>query len=87
MVENSNKFIIEIKEVTKSFKNQTVLQDINLNFEKGKIYGIRGRNGSGKTMLLRVMCGLVIPDSGEVYVNDINITKEKNFTRKYWCVN
>lgn len=77
MVENSNKFIIEIKEVTKSFKNQTVLQDINLNFEKGKIYGIRGRNGSGKTMLLRVMCGLVIPDSGEVYVNDINITKKK----------
>lgn len=74
-MENTNKVVIKLNQVTKSFKNQTVLQDINLNFEKGKIYGIMGRNGSGKTMLLRAICGLVIPDSGEIYVNDKSITK------------
>lgn len=75
-MENTNKFIIKIKDVTKTFKNQIVLQNINLEFEKGKIYGIRGRNGSGKTMLLRVICGLVIPNSGEIYINNKNITQK-----------
>lgn len=76
-MENENKIIIKIDKVTKAFKNQVVLDNINLNFEKGRIYGIKGRNGSGKTMLLRVICGLIIPDSGEVCVNNKNITKKR----------
>ncbi len=74
-MDNTDKIVIKIKNVTKTFKNQKVLSDINLNLQKGRIYGIKGRNGSGKTMLLRVISGLVIPSSGEVYVNDKNITK------------
>ena len=51
--------IIEVQDVTKSFKGATVLQQINVSFEKGKIHGIIGRNGSGKT----VASGTVIVSS------------------------
>lgn len=47
--------IIEVQDVTKSFKGATVLRQINISFEKGKIHGIIGRNGSGKTVLIIVI--------------------------------
>ncbi|MCX2829679.1 ATP-binding cassette domain-containing protein [Bacillus pseudomycoides] len=63
------KYVIEVKEFTKVIKNHTVLKNINLGLEKGKIYGFQGKNGSGKTMLLRAICGLIKPNKGEVFVN------------------
>ncbi|WP_018783491.1 ATP-binding cassette domain-containing protein [Bacillus sp. 95MFCvi2.1] len=63
------KYVIEVKEFTKVIKNHTVLNNINLGLEKGKIYGFQGKNGSGKTMLLRAICGLIKPNKGEVFVN------------------
>lgn len=50
--------IIEIKNVVKQYKETVALDDVSLFFEKGKIYGLIGRNGSGKTVLLRCICGL-----------------------------
>ena len=49
---------IEIRNLTKSYGEQTVLKDVSVSFEKGKIHGLVGRNGSGKTVLMKCICGL-----------------------------
>ena len=53
--------MIQLEHISKKFKKKTVLNDISYTFESGKIYGIYGINGSGKTMLLRIISGLVFP--------------------------
>ena len=68
--------IIEIENLNKSFGTKQVLKDINLKLEKGKIHGLIGRNGSGKTMLLKCICGFVLPTSGKVIVDDKVIGKD-----------
>ncbi len=60
---------IEVKHVKKSFKNNLVLKDINLSVEKGQICGIVGRNGSGKTVLFKCLCGFLKIDEGEILIN------------------
>ncbi|MEG0409179.1 MAG: ABC transporter ATP-binding protein [Bacilli bacterium] len=70
---------IEIKNYTKKIKDKTILDNINYSFEKGKIYGLYGRNGSGKTMLLRAISGLIIPTDGSVTVNNEIIHKTVDF--------
>ncbi|MCM1168166.1 MAG: ATP-binding cassette domain-containing protein, partial [Ruminococcus sp.] len=50
---------ISVKNLTKRFKEVTVLNNINIEFEKGKVHGLIGRNGSGKTMLMKCICGIV----------------------------
>lgn len=69
---------ITVKNVTMKFKGQVVLNDINIDFEMGKIYGIIGRNGSGKTVLLKCICGL-LPTAGTVTVNDKIIGRDVDF--------
>ena len=65
--------IITVEHVTKRFGQATVLNDINVSFEKGKIHGLVGRNGSGKTMLFRALSGLIKIDEGKIYYNGENI--------------
>lgn len=64
---------IEVKNVSKKFKNNTVLSDINMVFESGHIYGFIGRNGSGKSVLLKMLCGFYHPTSGEILFDNDNI--------------
>lgn len=64
-----NNDIIIINNVSKSFKENTVLKNVSIAFEKNKIHGLIGRNGSGKTMLLKCICGFVPVTSGEIIVN------------------
>ncbi|MBH0161831.1 ABC transporter ATP-binding protein [Fictibacillus sp. 26RED30] len=61
--------MIEVKDLSKKIKQTYVLRDISFQFERGKIYGIYGKNGSGKTMLLRSLAGLLIPTEGKVLIN------------------
>lgn len=70
---------IEIRNYTKEIKNKVILSNVNLNFESGKIYGLHGRNGSGKTMLLRAICGLILPTSGSVFIDGKQIGKDIEF--------
>lgn len=70
---------IEIKNIYKKFKNTLVLNNVNITFEKGKIYGLIGRNGSGKSVFLKLLCGFYAPTSGEILIDGININKNKEF--------
>ncbi len=67
---------ISIKNLTKKFKDVTVLDDISVDFETGKVHGLIGRNGSGKTMLMKCICGIVPYKLGEIRVNDKVIGKD-----------
>lgn len=66
---------IRIKELHKSFGNQKVLDGINLDIEKGTITVVIGKSGGGKTVLLKHLIGLVKPDSGEIWVDGVDITR------------
>lgn len=70
---------IEIKNFSKQIKKNIVLENINMKLYRGKIYGIRGANGSGKTMLLRAISGLISPNQGEVIINKKVLHKEISF--------
>lgn len=70
---------IQVKNYTKTIKNNIILNDINLNFEKGKIYGLYGRNGSGKTMFLRALAGLIHPTQGEIIIDGKTLHKDIDF--------
>lgn len=67
---------IEVNGVSKKFKYQTVLDNITVSFESGKIHGIIGRNGSGKTVLFKCIIGFFPVTSGEIRVNDITVGKD-----------
>lgn len=62
--------MITLKNVTKELEKKIVLNEINLFLEQGRIYLVEGHNGCGKTMLLRIICGLMKPTSGEVYYDE-----------------
>lgn len=70
---------IEVKSVTKVLRKITVLEDVNLILESGTIYGLRGVNGSGKTMLMRLMAGLIRPTKGKVLLDGRRLGKELSF--------
>lgn len=60
---------IEVMNVTKKFKETTALNQVHLTFEKGRIHGIIGRNGSGKTVLFKCICGFMKVDEGKILLN------------------
>lgn len=62
--------VVRIESAGKHFKNVWVFRNINVSFSSGKIYGLMGRNGSGKTMLLKCISGLARLSEGAIYVND-----------------
>lgn len=68
--------IIEITNLCKSFKETKVLNDITIKIKKGNIVGIIGRNGSGKTVLFKCICGLVSPTKGTVKINNKILGKD-----------
>lgn len=61
-------YVIEVEHISKKFATHTVLNDVTLRCETGKIYGLVGYNGSGKTVLLKCICGLLKPDAGKIRV-------------------
>lgn len=70
---------VEIKGFTKTIQRVTVLEDISLTLESGNIYGLRGKNGSGKTMLMRAVSGLIRPTKGEIRINGKKLGKDIDF--------
>lgn len=70
---------IKITDVNKTIKKAPILRGINLEFTGGKVYGLRGKNGSGKTMLMRAICGLITPDSGIIDIDGKILGKDISF--------
>ena len=70
---------IDVKNLSKEFNGIKVLDNVNLQFEEGKIYGLIGRNGSGKSVFLKILCNFYAPTSGEILFDNINIYKENIF--------
>lgn len=74
--------MIELNNVTKKYKNQIVLNDISLKFCDKKAYGISGTNGSGKTQLLKAICGHIVVSKGDIIQDGIKIRNKDNFIEK-----
>ncbi len=72
-----HKFFLEVEEAVRTFGDATVLDHVSLQVERGEICALVGRNGSGKTMLLRCICGLVPLTSGAVWINGKKLGKKK----------
>lgn len=71
--------MVRLEDYCKSFKSAEVLKNINLTLESGKVIGLKGKNGSGKTMLMRAISGLILPTSGKVYINDKELGRHISF--------
>lgn len=71
--------IIKIENLTKKFGDVTALENVNLSMERGKIYGVVGRNGSGKTVLFKLIAGYLKPTAGRVIVSGKEIGKDTDF--------
>lgn len=71
--------MIEVKNVSLTLQKNPILNEINIIFERGKIHGLIGRNGSGKTMLMKCICGFVKPTAGMVFVDGKQIGKDCDF--------
>ena len=67
---------IEVQNAVKRFRDQVVLKNVSISFEKGKIHGIVGRNGSGKTVLFKCICGLMHPEEGVILVNGKRVGRD-----------
>ena len=73
--------MISISELNLTLQKNEILKDISVHFERGKIHGLIGRNGSGKTMLMKCICGFVKPTSGEISVDGKRIGKDCDFPK------
>lgn len=69
---------IEVQNAVKRFRDQVVLKNVSISFEKGQIHGIVGRNGSGKTVLFKCICGLMHPEEGVILVNGKRVGRDED---------
>ncbi|MEC8882204.1 MAG: LPS export ABC transporter ATP-binding protein [Pseudomonadota bacterium] len=67
--------MLSIKNIKKSYQNYLACNNINISFQKGKIIGLFGANGAGKSSCFHIITGLIKPDSGNIYIDDKNITQ------------
>lgn len=70
---------IEFRDYTKILGMNTVIDDVSLEMYSGNVYGLKGQNGSGKTMLMRAICGLILPTEGDVIIDGKIIGKDISF--------
>ena len=70
---------LELTDISKKIGADEVLSGITLSMERGKVYGLQGKNGCGKSMLMRVICGLLLPTVGEVKIDGKILGKEFSF--------
>src|SRR5690242_15125973 len=67
---------ITVRNLTRTFGNITAVDSLSLEVAPGEIFGLVGPDGAGKTTTLRVLCGLILPTSGEVHVAGLDVTKK-----------
>ena len=77
---------IQIKNVTKKYKDVTALDNVSFSFEYGKIYGFLGRNGAGKSTLINIIANRIFADSGEIMIDDIPAKENMKIHDKIFCM-
>lgn len=73
--------IIDVQNLNLTLGKNVILRNVNISFEKGKIHGIIGRNGSGKTMLMKCICGFIKQTSGKITVDGKQVGKDVDFPK------
>lgn len=73
--------IIELKNVSKKFKDITVINDVNIKLKANNIYGLYGRNGSGKSVLLKLISGFYVPTNGTILYDGVDLNKKMEFPK------
>ena len=71
--------MISVEHVSLTIGTAQILRDVSARFEEGQIHGIVGRNGSGKTMLMKCICGFIRPDSGKIFVDGKQVGRDVDF--------
>ena len=66
---------IEIKDLTKKYKDKTAVNGLNLNIEQGELFALLGTNGAGKTTTIKMLSGLILPTTGCIKIQGMNMTK------------
>lgn len=77
---------IQIKHVTKRYKDITALDDVSFSFEHGKIYGFLGRNGAGKSTLINILANRIFADNGEVLIDGVPAKENMQVQEKIFCM-
>jgi ABC-type multidrug transport system ATPase subunit len=77
-----NEIIIKTENLTKKFKEVTVVNNLNIEIKKGEIFGFLGPNGSGKSTTIKMLCGLIAPTSGNAWIHDLSIINDGEEIRK-----
>lgn len=80
MTNKTTNSFIQVEDIVLRFKKDILLDHVSYQCEQGKIHGIVGRNGSGKTLLMKCICGFIRPNEGHIYVRDKEIGKDIDFT-------
>ena len=73
--------VIEVKDISLTISKNAILDHVSIEVRNGEICGLIGRNGSGKTVLMKCICGFMIPDEGEIVVNNKRISKDIDFIK------
>lgn len=77
---------IEIKNITKKYKDVKALDDVSVSFESGKIYGLLGRNGAGKSTLINIIANRIFPDEGEILIDGMKAKENMGVHEKIFCM-
>ncbi len=80
MTNKTTNSFIQVNDIVLRFKKDILLDHVSYQCEQGKIHGIVGRNGSGKTLLMKCICGFIRPNEGHIYVRNKEIGKDIDFT-------
>ena len=78
---SDSEYTLEVQGLTRKFGDFTALADVDLRVRRGTVYGLLGPNGAGKTTSFYMVVGLIKPDEGEVFLDDVNITKLPMYKR------
>ena len=78
---------IETKNLTKKFKDKIAVNGIDLKIKQGELFALLGVNGAGKTTTIKMLSGLILPSSGDIFIEDMNMKKDVREFRVYgWCL-
>ena len=74
-------YAIETKNLTKKFKNKIAVNNVDLKIQKGELFALLGTNGAGKTTMIKMLSTLIVPSSGSIKINELDIVKDRQKNR------